>query len=234
MKYQKYPIGHPETFLHNFQPLKYKHCDEEFCKYINCPGYHIEFPYFGIVKAKFLPPKNLLHPALPVRCDRKLKFPLCFHCGVNNLEKCNCDETKRSFIQTYCTNEVDVALNMGYTILKIYEVLHWKYYDMYDPIDAQGGLFTKYINAFLKIKQESSGLPDDINVENIEEYIEEYEKHEGIRMTKDNIRKNQGLRGVSKLALNSFYGKFGQRTNMKKTKIIDDVGVLYNYMTDSS
>ena len=38
------------------------------------------------------------------------------------------------------------------------------------------------------------------------------------------LRKNPGLRGVSKLALNSFYGKFGQRTNMRKTKVIKDVG----------
>ena len=37
---------------------------------------------------------------------------------------------------------------------------------------------------------------------------------------------------MSKLALNSFYGKFGQRTNMKKTKFVTDVGELYNIFTD--
>ena len=42
------------------------------------------------------------------------------------------------------------------------------------------------------------------------------------------------MSGVSKLALNSFYGKFGQRTNMKKTKIIKNVGILFNSMTDKS
>ena len=36
------------------------------------------------------------------------------------------------------------------------------------------------------------------------------------------------------MALNSFYGKFGQRTNMKKTKFVNDVGTLYNIMTDKS
>ena len=48
-------------------------------------------------------------------------------------------------------------------------------------------------------------------------YILEYLEHEGILLDKNSIVKNPGLRSLSKLALNSFYGKFGQRTNMKKT-----------------
>ena len=31
----------------------------------------------------------------------------------------------RSFTSTYCTPEVEVAINMGYIIEEIYEVLHW-------------------------------------------------------------------------------------------------------------
>ena len=50
-----------------------------------------------------------------------------------------------------------------------------------------------------------------------------YLDHEGILLTKDSIVKNPGLRSLSKLALNSFYGKFGQRTNMKKTVFIKDI-----------
>ena len=38
-------------------------------------------------------------------------------------------------------------------------------------------------------------------------------------LDKDCIHKNPGLRSLSKLALNSFYGKFGQRTNMKKNNV---------------
>ena len=236
LKYQKYPVGHAEKFIDNFEPLKYEHCDpEDECQYRNCPGYHIKFPYFGIVKGKFLPPQNLIHPVLPVRCNGKLKFPLCYKCASqNNNDICKCCDEERSFIHTYCTNEVEVALNTGYKIIQIYEVLHWKHFDKYDTSELQGGLFTKYINTFLKIKQESSGVPDNILEENIPDYIAEYGRHEGVTMLKENLRKNPGLRGVSKLALNSFYGKFGQRTNMKKTKIINDVGILFNIMTDRS
>ena len=51
-------------------------------------------------------------------------------------------------------------------------------------------------------------------------------------MNKNFIKKNSGFRSLFKLTLNSFYGKFGQRTNMKKTKFINDAGILYSYMTD--
>ena len=42
------------------------------------------------------------------------------------------------------------------------------------------------------------------------------------------------MRSLSKLALNSFYGKFGQRTNLKKTKFVTDVAPLYKLFTDPS
>ena len=76
----------------------------------------------------------------------------------------NLADEKRSFVHTYCTSEIDVALNVGYKIVKIFEVLHWKKYDLYAMVyDEQGGIFTSYINTFLKIKQEASSLPEDIS-----------------------------------------------------------------------
>ena len=42
----------------------------------------------------------------------------------------------------------------------MYEVLHWPQTEMYDCKLKQGGLFTNYINTFLKIKQQASGLPE--------------------------------------------------------------------------
>ena len=53
-------------------------------------------------------------------------------------------------------------------------------------------------------------------------------------LDKYQIKKDAGLRSLSKLALNSFYGKFGQRTNMKKNKFIDNIGDLYNILCDRS
>lgn len=37
--------------------------------------------YFGFVKCSILPPRYLYHPALSVRHNEKLLFPLCMTCG---------------------------------------------------------------------------------------------------------------------------------------------------------
>ena len=122
-----------------------------------------------------------------------------------------------AWTMTECLLTLIVHLNWGYTIIQIHEVFHWKETEMYNPVTKQGGLFTQYINTFLKLKQESSGYPQNVKSEEEKQaYIDQYLDHEGILLEKECIDKNAGLRSLSKLALNSFYGKFWQRTNMKK------------------
>ena len=235
LKYRTFPIGHPERITDNFQGCYMKPCVGD-CFYDNCQGFHWALPYFGIMKATFKPPAHLLHPVLPLKCNGKLKFPLCYKCAVTeNNEECSCSDEERSFTHTYCTQEIEVAINMGYMITQIHEVLHWNETEMYNPINKEGGLFTGYINTFLKLKQQASGFPENIQTEEEKaHYIEQYLLHEGILLDKELIEKNPGLRSLSKLALNSFYGKFGQRTNLKKTKFVTDVASLYNMFTDPS
>ena len=52
-----------------------------------------------------------------------------------------------------CTPEIYKAVEMGYMIEEIYEV--WDY------AGKSNDLFVKFVNTFLKIKQESSGFPSD-------------------------------------------------------------------------
>ena len=244
LKYMPFPIGHPERYTRDFKEMKHIQCDGNCIYSGHCSGTHIKLPYFGIMKVTMLPPTDLLHPILPVRCDKnltkdgKLKFPLCFKCADRANVKggqCKCSDEERSFTETYCSPEIEVALNMGYQMLKVHEVLHWPKKEMYDTSNNEGGLFTQYINTFLKLKQQASDYPEDVKTyEDKEKYIDEYLAHEGILLDKELIQKNPGLRSISKLALNSFYGKFGQRSNLKRTKFVNDVGVLYNLFTDPS
>ena len=234
LKYRRFPVSHPERIIKDFASLYMEKCDGD-CFFHPCRGSHWKIPYFGIMKATFLPPQNLLHPVLPIKCNGKLKFPLCYKCACEESKICNCKEDERSFTHTYCTPEIEVAINMGYKITHIHEVLHYKETEMYDKKTKKGGLFTGYINTFLKLKQQASGYPSYIhNEEEKNKYIQEYYSHEGILLDKNLIQKNPGLRSLSKLALNSFYGKFGQRTNLKKTKFITDIEVFYNILTDPS
>lgn len=61
---------------------------------------------------------------------------------------------------TLCTPELTKAIENGYETKKIYEVYHFKDLTQYDTTTREGGLFTEYVNTFLKIKQEASGWPE--------------------------------------------------------------------------
>ena len=132
LKYQRYPVGRPERIINKFKGITTEKCSGN-CMYYECKGEHLKLPYFGLMKCKFIPPTNLIHPVLPVRCNGKLKFPLCYKCAITeNSEECTCSISDRSFVHTYCTPEIEVAINVGYIIEEIYEILHWAETEMYN------------------------------------------------------------------------------------------------------
>ena len=55
-----------------------------------------------------------------------------------------------------------------------------------------------------------------------QQYIREYEKHEGIQLEYGKIEHNAGLRALAKMMLNSMWGKFGQRFNKTQVQEFDD------------
>ena len=199
-KYCRYPVGHPKILTKDFGKLE---------------------EYFGIAKIKTLPPRGLYHPVLPYRSNGKLKFPLCRTCAdTENQDSCTCSSEDRVLIGTWCIPEIKTALRLGYTLEKIYEVYHWEETTQYNPETGDGGLFAKYINTFLKFKQEASGPPDWVKTkQDMTKYMEDYHKKEGVLLDQNSIVKNPGKRALAKLCLNSFWGKFGQRLNMRQTKI---------------
>ena len=188
-KYRPYPVGHPTVITQDLGDIK---------------------DYFGIAKVKILPPRGLYHPVLPYRSNGNLKFPLCRTCAdTENQAPCECSYEQRELTGTWCTPEIETAVRLGYKIRKMYEVYHWEENTQYDPRTHEGGLFSQYINTFLKFKQKASGTPD--------KYIGQYMEKEGVSLDRGNIEKNPGLRALAKLCLNSFWGKFGQRLNMRQT-----------------
>ena len=183
-KTQKYPVGHPEIITKDFDMTLAS--------------------YFGIAKVKILPPRGLYHPVLPYRSNGKLKFPLCRTCADReSKDPCCCTEEERAILGTWCTPEIQKAVEKGYTLLTCYEVYHWSETEEYDPDTKQGGLFTEYVNTFLKLKQEASGWPEWCKTEeDRQQYVTNYAANEGIQLDMNNIQKNPGLRSLSKLALN--------------------------------
>ena len=101
-------------------------------------------------------------------------------------------------------------------MLEVAEVYHYENWAKFDGKDPETGLFTKYINAFLKLKQQASGWPAWVTVngdpvkteENKAKYIMDYEAREGIKLEADMIEKNPAMRSLAKLCLNSFWVSF--------------------------
>lgn len=235
LKYNRYPVGHAQRVVQDFDSASWTRCDGG-CQYCGCCGYHLTLPYFGLMKVKMLPPKSLLLPVLPVKIRNKLMFPLCAKCSEEeNQSGCECPDADRAITNTWCTPEIEVALNLGYVIVKTYEVLHWPLTEMFDKEKGSGGLFTDYINCFLRIKAQASGYPTDVlTEEDRKRYISDYALNEGVHLHADEIESNPGLRSLAKLALNSFYGKFGQKGNMNKCAFVTEAHQIFRYLTDYS
>ncbi|XP_057322371.1 uncharacterized protein LOC130676747 [Microplitis mediator] len=218
----KFPIGHPKIFTGDecLQLIKE-----------NKDLSDIE----GLVKCTILAPRDLYHPVLPCKLHNRLIFALCYTCALSlNQHDCDHDEDSlRAFTGTWVVDEIRKAISKGYIIIKVHEI--WQYeIAQHNPEKGSEGLFTDDINMFLKIKTESSGYPKDcITEQEKDAYIAEYEKAEGVKLDKEKITKNEGLRAVAKLSLNSLWGKFGQRENLPQTEIITTRARLMEMLTDS-
>jgi hypothetical protein len=208
----KIPLGHPNIITENFDGLD---------------------NYEGLVKCKVLPPKGLFQPVLPSKMNGKLLFHLCRTCAeTQQQDVCTHTDSERAFVGTWVIDEVQKAVTLGYKVEHIYEVWHFKEISRYDPETKTGGVFTEYVNTFLKLKQEASGWPAWVHTEEDKnKYIELYYQEEGIRLDYENIRKNPGMRALAKLMLNSFWGKFGQRSNMSQVDFVDDPAVYFDKLT---
>ena len=212
-KTARYPLGHPTIF--------YEPEDQDLDS------------YFGIALVTILPPRGLYHPVLPVRHGGKLTFPLCMACVREEQPKplfersalCKHNDQQRQLQGTWCTPELREAVARGYKLQRIHEVWHFE--------KTKVGLFADYVNTWLQIKQESAGWPRWCQTpEQKQQYKRLYKAKEGI--TLQNMEKNPGRKQVAKLMLNSFWGKFGERTNKSKVLQVKTPHELFNVLTDSA
>ena len=118
-------------------------------------------------------------------------------------------------------DEINKALEKDYKIIRTYEVWHFD--------KSTDDLFKGYIRRFMKIKLESSKYDFKTKEEEANFKIK-IKKSLGIDVEKFEF--NAGLRSISKLCLNSLWGKFGERSNMSRTKYITEVSEFYEILLD--
>ena len=134
LKYDEFVIGHPEVII---KP-----------ETLNVASYR------GLVFCKVRPPRQLYHPCLPVRIKGKLMFPLCMSCAINERNvDCQCPDEERDLTGTWTTVDLRDALTNSYEVIEIYEVYHFANSCKYNESEKSGGLFSQYVNMFLKGKR---------------------------------------------------------------------------------
>ena len=107
---------------------------------------------------------------------------------MNRIKSCFHSDQERQIYGTWVTEEVKMALQFGYVLQKIICVWHWKQIS-----DSNLNLFDKYVDTFLKQKQQNSSYPSWVQSTNDQDiYIKDYLHHENIELEKDKIQYNEG------------------------------------------
>ena len=190
-KYGIFPLDHPEVLKTNFSFTSSSQ------------------PYKGLVYCRVTPPRQLEHAVLPWRHPKvkKLLFPLCRSCALLNDQSCDVcphSDSERSLEGVFTHLELNEALRQRYRLQEIYEVWSFSDWAEYDGEREETGLFTRYMNAFLRLKLSSSGYPANVRTEEERKgFLEQVFREEGVRLRPEEMTKNPANRQIAKLALNS-------------------------------
>ena len=241
-----------ETTMKTLSPTDFSTASLSDYEYTTTENKILTEVFFGIVKCEVLPPSDLHLPILPFKYQSKLFFPLCKRCVEERssvLDRRSLDMTSnlcghfktedRSFWGTFATPELKLAIEAGYRILDVAEIWSWS------TSNRSTSLFKEYIDTFLKIKMEASGWPSegccetatksvDILCEHRRKFLEDIRVQEGIELNPANVKKNEGLRFIAKILLNSFWGYLGMRDNMPKTRYVNNYREVVEYFTSKT
>lgn len=114
MKARPFPVGNPKVLT------------QESLLRETPPPWRVsgQNPYRGLLLVRVLAPVNLRIPLLPYRTqDGRLTFPLCATCADRKIQRiCTHGAGQRAWKTAYTHVELNKALDMGYTVLNIYEV----------------------------------------------------------------------------------------------------------------
>uniref|UniRef100_A0A183CLX6 DNA-directed DNA polymerase n=1 Tax=Globodera pallida TaxID=36090 RepID=A0A183CLX6_GLOPA len=196
-------------------------------------------PFHGFLLCRVLPPTPAemgdREPLLPyrTRADGRLNFGLCARCSEQQQQsRCRHTDRQRAWVYAYTHAELNKALELGYRVLDVFEVWH---YEGWASPESENGLFTQYVNTFLRLKAEASGWPSGCeSVAQREQHIRHMFDEDGIELRPERVRHNPGLRQLAKDLLNSLWGKMAQRPERDTVQYTDSARAFHALMEDNS
>ena len=160
--------------------------------------------YKGLIYCRVRAPENLRRPLLSYRTpDGRLVFPLCRRCADehNQLQPCShTSDSDRTWAEAFTHFELNKALSLGYVVTEVYEVHHWRYWARQGGFGLEAPLFAGYINAFIKMKLEASGWPEQCkSAEDKQRFLAQCREQDGIELDPAELDKglNPALRQIA-------------------------------------
>jgi hypothetical protein len=109
-----------------------------------------DIPYRGLLKVRIIPPTDLLIPVIPIRCDKRMLFCLCFRCATTFKKKnsktdykCPHTDEERAFTSTITSIELSEALKQKYVVTQFYRA--WEYTKFSDNIFKDYVRYVEYL-----------------------------------------------------------------------------------------
>ena len=255
--YTTYPLGHPKREFHN-KDVNWKSAKDirkAFSRLRNTPkGSFFEMPtmLFKCFVVAGEKTNGTLIPALPAKFDEengRLLFPLCMPCALSydhkedededdfealirkakrhNIKKdnyqCKHTDQERGWVGTYTHLELMQALDRGYEVKKLLWTWTWE--------KSSNNLFKDYVRTFYKIKTEAS-WNENKPIEERDALIKLYKEKYDIDLDPAKMKKNPGMRYISKLCLNSMWGRWSLRNNLTQTEITRDPAMVSRLLND--
>ncbi len=211
------PVGLP-TSLRTIQP-------DQYMERMSTPH-----AYYGFIRAIILPPQTEDVPVLWTKWDLKLMFPLCRSCmeyatshypggvpivNLSDYVNCTHSEFERAMTGTWHTREVDEAVKIGYRILRIFEIIHFK--------TRSKEVFKAFINHTFRARIYGGGYrTEEERDQMIAAYQQEYPdlKLDAKDWPKE---KNPAMKEVGKRSGNSVYGKTLQGRTHDDYRFVKDI-----------
>ena len=147
---------------------------------------------FGLVQATVLPPDSLFLPVLPFNHAGKLMFCLCKTCLEDrNPRLCRHSHDKRWMTSVWTSPELLFAVECGYKIVKVHEMMAYK---------SQGMLFKRFFTRLARMKLESEGFPEGTETEEEKRnYVDGLNSDmPGLDLDWRRVEKNEGRRAYAK------------------------------------
>jgi hypothetical protein len=251
MVYNFFPSGRPTKLINpHFSQVIYNDSDEITKRdyyYINPTKGEIEeghYPDFQPGKLKFgrylvrvVAPIDILDPILKMPVtdsytkQQKLMPIRCFTCCTQKhsrlTTRCEHSTFLRSFVGVFLSCELNLALDQGYVIKKIFHA------ELYEPVQ---GVFSNYMREVFKLKLLSAGKKALYQkYGTFEKLQEEALAKNGIQIeSEDEIpnEKNPALRQTAKIQINSAYGKFAQQPIKEHQQNFNSMELLYEYLDE--